>query len=76
MQNKILETIKQIEREKRAARLVPFYCTLFELCKRLNLPETQILCELERAKAAGVFVKVGNTINGKYIALQKIENYL
>ena len=76
MQTLILETIKQIETEKQTARRVPSYCTLFELCSRLRLPETQILHELKKIQTAGVFVKTGNTVNGKYIALQKVENYM
>jgi riboflavin biosynthesis pyrimidine reductase len=76
MQTLILATIKQIETEKQTARRVPSYCTMFELCSRLHLSETQILRELKKAQMAGVFVKVGNTINSKYIALQKVEKYL
>jgi hypothetical protein len=75
MENKILETIKQIETEKRAARRVPCYALCYEICRRLNIPKIELLQELKTMQAAGV-VFVGNTINDNYILLCPIKKRL
>jgi DNA-binding XRE family transcriptional regulator len=46
MQENILETIKQIEHEKRGGRVVPSYAVCFEVCQRLRLEKSVLLCEL------------------------------
>jgi len=73
MQATILETIKQIEHEKQAARLVPSYAVCLEVCKRLRIAKPVLLSELETMKAAGVVFGIGNTINDNYILLQPIK---
>jgi len=76
IQANILETIKQIEHEKQAARVVPSYAVCLEICKRLRIAKPVLLCELEKMKTAGVVFEIGNTGNDNYILLQPLKNYL
>jgi hypothetical protein len=76
MQATILETIKQIEHEKQAARVVQNYAVCLEVCRRLRLEKSILLRELEKMKTAGVVFGIGNTVNDNYILLQPLKNYL
>jgi len=76
MKTFILETIQQIEAEKRANNRVPFYALLAEICERLQVKKTVLLPELEKMQTTGAVFGTGNTINDNYILLQPLENYM
>jgi hypothetical protein len=76
MQSLILETVKTIETEKRAARRVPSFALCYEICGRLHVPKTALLSEIKKMQAAGVVFGIGNTINDNYILLCPLKNYL
>jgi hypothetical protein len=76
MRATILATIKQIEHEKQAARLVPSYAVCWEVCRRLRIERAVLLSELETMKSERVVFGIGNTLSDNYILLQPLKNYL
>jgi hypothetical protein len=67
MKATILKTIKEIESEKQARAVVPSYACRLEIIKRVKELTLQTL---EQMQAAGV-VRMGNTINDKYILINE-----
>ena len=61
----IMDTVRQIEQEKREARIEPSYATFNEVVQRLR--PTNIINGLLRSLEKEGLIKTGPTINGTYI---------
>lgn len=69
----ILDAIREITKEKRAAHVFPDYALFVELYRRVGGARKALSAELRELRDAG-FIKIGRTINGAY--LQIIEDDL
>lgn len=67
MKERIFETIKEIQAERRAAGLVPDHATRREIMRRNpGLSDGQLWLELMRLKEEGR-IRTGRTINGDWV---------
>jgi hypothetical protein len=62
---KILETIDRIEAGRKAARAFPFHATLLDIARVYGNTE-EMSAELNRLYTGGI-IKVGDTVNDKYV---------
>jgi len=65
----LLETIREITKEKRAAKKVPCHALSVEVRKRMHMTEAQIDSLVEPLIQSGL-IRTGRTINGKYYELR------
>jgi hypothetical protein len=61
----LLEIIDQIEAGRKAARVFPFHATSLDII-RLHGKQEEVSAELNRLYTGGI-IKVGDTVNDKYV---------